>query len=205
MKTHLSKLALLSIGLLSAGVMLSAQTAGFVKKTSYGMTVGANVARLTIEGMPSGTLAKSKSGFQFGAFADCAFHQNWSLIPELRYIQKGGKYESGGLIAEFELDYVEAPVNVAFKIDMGDGGRALLFGGVYLAGKVADKAEIGGQREGIDDVKTLDYGLNLGAGYQYGRFSLKLQYSKGLANISDTSGITVKNKECVSLSVGCSF
>jgi hypothetical protein len=205
MKIHLPKLALLSIGLLTTGVMMSAQTAGFVKKNNYGVTAGANFSRLAIDGTPVGVTIKSKGGFQFGAFADCAFHQNWSLVPELRYIQKGGKYETSLQRVKIKLDYVEAPVNAVFKIDMGDGGKTLLFGGFYLACNVNAKAEIGDRNEDIEDTNSLDYGLNLGAGYQYGRVCLKLQYSKGLANISDAPGITVKNKACISVSAGCSF
>jgi hypothetical protein len=205
MKPHLPKLALLFIGLLATGAMMSAQTAGFVKKNSGGVTAGASFSRLTIDQMPVGATIKSKSGFLVGAFADCALHRNWSLVPELRYIQKGGRHETGMQRVKIKLDYVEAPVNAVFKIDMGDGGKALLFGGVYLACNVNARAEIGGRNEDIDDTNSLDYGLNLGTGYQYGRFCLKLQYSKGLANISEDPGLTVKNNACISVSAGCSF
>jgi opacity protein-like surface antigen len=204
--THLPKLALLSIALLSAGAMLSAQTTDSYKKLAFGITAGANQSKLDLKTGGNTFSSKALTGFQIGAYADIAFSENWSLVPELLYIQKGGKNEVLGNTLKFELSYLEVPVNVAYKLDLGGGSKLLFFGGAYLAYELDAKAKEGGVSVDYDEyTEDFDYGLNLGVGYQYKRLSVKLQYSMGLADISKYDGLKIKNKECVSLSVGFSF
>ncbi len=199
--THLPELALLSIGLLSASAIASAQDEGgsFFSKFTYGVTAGLNMSKLGGDGGNT----DAKLGGQIGGFAEYHLPANLALVTELRYIQKGGKEDD----LEFELSYIELPVNLAYRLKLGEERNVSFFGGAYVAYKIDEKFSWDDLSvSGIDVTKDLDYGVNVGVGYQYNKnLSVRLQYSMGLADVSDIPDVEIKNKECISLSVGWSF
>jgi hypothetical protein len=114
-----------------------------------------------------------------------------------------------------KLDYLEIPVLVKIIFPSPGGVNPYLFAGPAVAIKVSGKvkAEFAGEsdEEDIEDMKSTDFGLVIGAGVDFGfgalgkgTLSVDIRYSLGLSTISDFEGDDVKNG-AFSLMVGFSF
>jgi hypothetical protein len=195
---------ILAIAFIASVGMMNAQG------VKFGLTAGLNTSTLTSN--DSDDDFSWKLGFQIGALADIAVTETFSVIPELNFSQKGFKieFEEDGESANltYNLNYLTLPINLAYKVDLGLSGKILLFAGPYLgyglsisgkakaAGITVDLEEAGmelkfGSDE--DNVKALDFGVNVGAGYQYEKVFFKLQYNLGLSNLSNYDDYTMKN------------
>ena len=156
---------------------------------------------------------KFRPGFQIGLVADYALTDAISIQPGILFAQQGYKVNESidfmgqkiDFKASINLNYIQIPINVQYKMDMG-GMNLILQAGPYLGfglgGKM--KFEASGQSEeedikfGSGDehmLKPLDLGLGLGAGLQFGAIQVGLGYNLGLANIvnDDDSKFKVKN------------
>ncbi|MCX6272369.1 MAG: porin family protein [Bacteroidetes bacterium] len=122
------------------------------------------------------------------------------------------------------INYLEIPVNGLYKFG---AGPAIIFiqAGPYLGyalsaklkadekifqnedGTLTDKYDlkIGTDKE-KDDLKPLDFGINVGAGVEFKGITFGLQYGLGLANISPYTedDTKIKNK-VIGISVGYKF
>jgi hypothetical protein len=161
---------------------------------------------------------ESKFGFSGGLIADIPFgDEPLRLMPELKFVQKGVKYdfsaEAFGQVFKIEgnsnINYVELPVNLAYAFEMG-GNKLFLGAGPYAAiglngntkGKSSvngepaeetdDKIEFGSE---VDQTKRFDYGGNVMAGYFMNNgVMLKLNYSRGFANLSNEADSKYRNQ-----------
>lgn len=189
---------------------------------SFGLQVGANLAFGKAEydygtSFPGYSLTNDpKVGALAGFVAEIPFGK-LAFRPELNFIQKGSKTNSafagfGGDIDKFNitLNYVELPLNVVYKLNMGNGnfffglGPSLAFGlsGKYKVsneaypgdpdynytrdikfdGKKAD--DINDPNDDDKHLKRFDVGANVLAGYKLpmGVF-FKLGYTYNFMNI----------------------
>jgi hypothetical protein len=198
----------------------------FAQAPKIGVTAGLNVSSVTgdVEDV------KFKAGFKAGVVADFAITENFSVIPELLFAQRGFKYEgaldeediSGKATITTTLNYLQLPVNVAYKFDVGYGSKLFIFAGPYLGYGLSTSMKAKGKADGVEvtisipdeykvnfgskegEFKTFDFGLNAGIGYQYEKIFFKLQYNLGLANMSNTKGTSIKNSN-IGVSVGYFF
>jgi hypothetical protein len=117
--------------------------------------------------------------------------------------------------SKFNPMYVEVPLNVVFKIPLAEKSKAHIFvhAGPYIAVGVFGKSKTDSKVLGVsssssrniafsnddpftseqddasyDKLKRFDYGLNGGAGVDFGKFILKANYGYGLAKIGSTQG-----------------
>jgi len=172
-------------------------------QAKLGVTAGLNASSASIsedflEGMDVGF----KAGFQVGLVLDYALSENLSLIPELNFSQKG--FTLSGDVDDVDykytgtLNYLTLPINLAYKFDLGMDQKFLLFAGPYLGYGLSSSEKIKAAGVSVDldeedalltfgsedgELKKLDYGLNIGAGYQYNKLVFKLQYNMGLNNL----------------------
>ena len=180
----------------------------------FGVTAGLNVSNET---MKSGSVSLEpdwKAGFQVGVFMDYALTPQLSLIPELLFTQRGMKLEMeflGEKVSSSEtVNYIQLPINFAYKLDLGDGQSLFPFVGPYVGYAISGTDKSGDESQkikfgsGEEEMKPLDFGLNLGVGYQYTNIVFKAQYNLGLANLANTSDFTVKNTN-IAVSVGYIF
>jgi len=174
----------------------------------------------TIPGIDLST--KNRIGFSAGLIADIPIGESGlRVIPELNFVQKGLKAEGnvdidlgGGQIiaaqteADINLSHIEIPVNLAYAFEAGNG-RFIIGAGPYagfgLSGKSKVKVSALGQSEEEEDdiefgseedqIKRMDFGANFMAGYIMNNgLMLKVNYSLGLANLSNTSESDWKNR-----------
>ena len=190
----------------------------FAQGINFGVTAGLNVSNATAK---QGSISVSedwKAGFQAGVFMDYALSPNLSLIPELLFAQRGtkSKFEEEGLTLSDKttLNYLQLPVNLAYKFDLGMNQKLFPFAGIYLGYGLSGtyKSEFNGESESTDikfgsseeEMKAFDYGVNFGVGYQFERIVFKVQYNLGLANLYNGDGASLKHKN-VAVTVGYMF
>jgi len=186
-----------------------------------GVTAGLNASKL-IEGGDYATSYDFKAGFQAGIVADFGITENFSIMPELLFSQRGAKYSEEEpdykINASVTLNYLQLPVNAAYKFDLGYGSKLFVFAGPYIGYGISAKASGNAKGDGIEiddvpqvkfgskegEIKPFDFGVNVGVGYQYDKIFFKLQYNQGLINISNDRDYTDRNMN-VALSVGYFF
>ncbi|MCL1821946.1 MAG: PorT family protein [Prolixibacteraceae bacterium] len=203
---------LLFVGILSI-LFVSASFA----QVKIGLTAGFNTSRLLFEDENT----DFKAGFQAGVVADLGITPNFSVIPELLFSQRGGKeeFEEGGTkeTSTTTLNYLQLPVNCAYKFDVGAGSKFMIFAGPYIGYGLSGKAKYAAEEDGEKfddsadikfgsdkDLKALDFGVNAGVGYQYEKIFFKLQFNQGLSNLSNESSYKMKNQN-IAVSVGYFF
>lgn len=164
---------------------------------------------------------KNKVGFSAGLIGDLPLGESGlRLMPELNFVQKGLKADGsvtidvlGQLVtaatdASINLAYLELPVNLAYAAELGSG-RLIVGAGPYagfaFSGKTKVKVSALGQSEEDeqdiefgseeDQIKRMDFGANFMAGYIMNNgLMLKVNYSLGLANLSNVSDSDWKNR-----------
>lgn len=126
--------------------------------------------------------------------------------------------------------YLEVPINALYKINL-ENGKILLFAGPYLGygitGKTKSEYTASGLPSGYtlsdlgfddtsedikfgtsddSDMKAIDYGLNIGAGFEINNLQIRAQYGLGLNNLDpqSDSDFDMKNK-VIGISIGYMF
>ncbi|MFV8343074.1 porin family protein [Flavobacterium sp. XS2P39] len=116
---------------------------------AFGAKAGLNLATIT-NADGSSTLV----GFHVGFFAEFMLGENFAVQPELLYSTQGAEFDDGDL----KLDYITIPVMLkyyvadSFSLEIGP-----------QVGFLVSAEEVGVDIK--DDVKSTDFGLNFGAGY----------------------------------------
>ncbi len=158
---------------------------------TFGVKAGLNMSKIT--GFKD---AKMLLGFNLGATAEMEVADAFSVETGLVLSKKGVKQKEDGETFKESLVYLEIPINGKYGIDLG--GKKLYFAaGPYLAFGVGGKwkyegdgeSESGsikwGSKKEEGEIKRLDFGLNLGAGVEFGAIGINVQYGLGLTKISD--------------------
>jgi hypothetical protein len=166
-----------------------------------GIKGGINFANVTAKMSGASMSPKSLTGFHVGGVADFDLKNNLAFNTGLLYTVKGfsGEDTESGKLKE-SLNYLEVPLNLAYKIPIKDQSKFFIQAGPYLAFGLNAKETVGSESQSGSfkdaGVKSLDYGLGLGAGVELGSFVAGIQYQLGLADINDESGVpmTLKNK-----------
>jgi opacity protein-like surface antigen len=187
----------------------------------FGAKVALNVASLTGDVEDASSLV----GFQIGGFAEFKISEKFAFQPELMYSAQGGKesvFEDFGAgdtyttDSKYKLSYLNIPVMAKYyatpklSIEFGPQVGFLLsakkdvnftetFEGISVSGS--------GSVDIKDSTSSVDFGVNLGAGYDFTEnISAGLRYNLGLSNIVDSndSNSSVKNG-VLSVSLGYKF
>ena len=127
----------------------------------FGVKAGFTSSNFTGDAESDGT-----TGFYVGGLADFMVTENFHVQPELLYSMEGAK--------DAKLTYLRIPIMAKYYIMEGlslQAGPELAF--------VA-----GGDSDIKDNVKSLDYGLGIGGGYELSSgLMFDARYNLGLANI----------------------
>ncbi|MDR2037503.1 MAG: PorT family protein [Bacteroidales bacterium] len=145
-----------------------------------------------------------KSGFQGGILGDFRLNRSFYLQPSLMFSMQGFKdeYESNGSAKRlFSLYYLQVPINLQYKLDLGE--PKLIFQAGPYAGlglfsrqryfkkdvlqKIDDKykkLETTSNKKNDDSRPSFDFGVGVGVGVQLLRFQLMAGYNFGFTEIS---------------------
>jgi len=154
----------------------------------------------------------SRSGFNFGILAEAPFFNSNHVYfrTGMMYSNKGRKFSSqfdttSGIrtVEGYQFtNYIEIPLNVAYKADLGRKTRFVLGGGPYVSflfsGKEATQTTLSnGLVTPVENTslkvpraqgnyKNVDFGLNAFAGIEAGKVFLRASFSRGLGQFYQT-------------------
>jgi len=166
------------------------------QELTYGPEAGVNLANVSGD-MPNTSM---KLGLKAGAVVNIPAGGGFYLQPGLFFSQKGFKTEILGIKATTNINYIELPVNVLYRFDLGNAGGIFVSAGMYAAFATNGKVKSGDMSHNIEfgsdagEMKRFDYGANFGLGYEtpWGVY-VRGQYGLGLANVSADDDFSMKN------------
>ncbi|MDF1696925.1 MAG: porin family protein [Saprospiraceae bacterium] len=155
--------------------------------SQIGFKAGINLANQTLEASGISFEPGSTVGFVLGVNYSASLSEAISLRPGLSFSSKGSEFDFLGTSLKNTFNYLEVPIDVVYN-----AGNLSVHAGPYLG--LLMSASSDGQ-DIKDEVKSSDFGLNLGLGYNFSQVGVGVQYGLGLANIDDSEDDgTVKNK-----------
>ena len=151
-----------------------------------GIKTGTTISSVKKE-LPSGMEQKVKMGFQIGAIGNFGITEKLSIQSELVYSQKGDIIEAYGTEAKTRENFFGIPILAKFKFIQIGKMKLYANGGTYTNVLVGGKViySDGGEYHLEDSrYKTVDFGLNVGAGFEYdldkGDLLFDLRYDFGV-------------------------
>ncbi len=173
--------------LIAASLLLFTVASVQAQKISLIPKAGINISTQAIEGFSG---EKSKVGFQGGLGVNIQTAGNFSIQPEINYIEKGTKIKMGGNSNTLDLNYLELPVLAKYA-----------FGPVYVnagpsIGLLLDKKNTVVNAYGRE-LNKIDFGVQMGAGLALplgkGKAIIDGRYALGLNNLTK-NGNEIKNR-----------
>jgi hypothetical protein len=136
-----------------------------------------------------------KIGAAGGAFVTAHVTEMFGVRLEGLYVQKGAKYDSAGVTADWKFDYIEIPLLGVASFAAAEKMMINVFAGPALGILVSAKVE---DLDVKDNMKSMDFGVTGGAGFTYAMeaFTILLEgrFTLGLMSIDDTEAeANVKN------------
>lgn len=208
------KKIILSVAAIFAFGVVNAQ------EVKFGAKAGLNLANLTGDVEDAST----KVGFNVGGFVEIKISDKFVFQPELLFSTQGAKEDysidyGDGEVEKSEstlkLNYLNIPLMAKYYV----ADKFSLEAGPQVGFLMSAKADVdytysdgegytesvSGSTDVKDSFKSIDFGLNLGAGYDFSdNFSAGVRYNLGLSSISDDSESDVKNA-VISIGVGYKF
>ena len=169
------------------------------QNTRVGFTAGGSLANFRVESDEENESGDMKLGITAGVLVDIPAGKNFSFQPALNFVQKGTKDEETfmGITEKFKMNInsLEVPLNMVFNVNSNSGtfffgaGPSFTFN---LSGKAhyddgtdsfSESIEIGNDPD-KDDIKGLEFGANILAGYRFpnGLF-ISTGFNAGLNNL----------------------
>ena len=170
-------------------------------KFYFGPKFGFNVASI------SNGLDKSKFSFVAGGFAEFKFNQKTSFLVELLYSRQGDGDKVHGTKYKWRMNYLNLPLMGKYYFCKN---FSVHFGpqiGLLLNSKTKSKNGGTEMKSDIDHTNALDFGLNLGVGYDFDwGLAITARYGLGLTNVIDKDHFGDGNKNRVfQVAVGWRF
>jgi hypothetical protein len=174
----------------------------------WGLKGGINFATLT-----SDADTDPKPGYLFGLIGGGFFI--WPLTPrisfqpEVLYSQQGDALTDFGVDTKTKLDYLSFPLLVRYTLKTS-GKPVFVFGGPSLNVKLRARASasIGDSTTEInisDEIETFDFGVVVGGGMEFGRYSVDGRYTWGFSNIDkEVTDVKTRNR-VIGVLVGARF
>ena len=208
----MKKLIIAAVAVLGFGVANA-------QEVKFGVKAGLNYATL------SGDIEETDGllGFAVGGFLNVKINEKVSFQPELLYSRQGTgskETETSGTTtfktdAKLRLDYLNIPLMFRFEVAKGfavEAGPQIGF----LVGANSDftltttqnnnTTVISDSEDVKSDFKSVDFGLNFGAGYDFTQnINVGVRYNLGLTNIAkDSEDFAIRNS-VIALAVGYRF
>ena len=176
----------------------------FIKIASaqtFGIKGGMNIASMNFSSSGFDVSPKSIIGVHIGPVVEFKLQESLYFNSGLLYSLKGFKMESEGESASTNLNYLEIPLNLAYKFPASETSNFFVQAGPYLAYALSGKAKYGNESENInfkeDGLKRIDLGVGIGLGFELGPLVPSVSYQLGLSNLNDDSSSDMKAKNKV--------
>lgn len=151
------------------------------QEVKFGIKAGLNLSNLTGDSEDS----KIKVGFQVGGLVEIKASDKFAIQPEIVYSMQGAKTDIEGMDLKFDLSYLNVPVMAKYYVADGFSLEA----GPQIGFLMSAKFKAGGESLDVkDELKSTDFGMNVGAGYNITEnINLGVRYTFGLSNINEDS------------------
>jgi hypothetical protein len=201
-------------------VVLSLVTAVAVNAQGIGIKAGINLANMVFDSEWEESF-DMRLGFHGGIVFEVGLTDAIFFGSGIIFSQKGTKFSYTDEDFDDEsysgftlINYLEVPINLLYKADLG-GAKLVFEAGPYLGYAINGKEQIDYEDNGTsfsfsediefgneeEQVKRIDYGLNIGVGLEFSSFKVGAQYGLGLANLSNYEDSTMKN-QVIGVSLG---
>lgn len=183
------RVAVLELMLVVPAVLFAAPLAA---QANLRIVAGLNRASLGDDGADASGLTRARTGFAVGAGVDFPLRPTMGLRAELLYSQKGGRSGQDANETVLRVDYIEAPV-LFYLQGTKQQVRPTLVAGPYFAFRVSCSARttILGSTSvndcssvGIPELRRLDYGVVVGAGFETGNVDAGVRFGVGLPDVA---------------------
>lgn len=187
-----------------------ASTVIYAQSTTFGIRAGVNFQNITGKDIDGDKMNnKLKTGFNIGANAEIPIGIDFFVQPGVLFSTKGAKGENND--DKINLSYIEVPVNLIYKPDLGTGKLLLGFGpyvGFAVGGKYDRETGTDVDIEFENEItaaqaatgyglyyKSFDAGANLLFGYETSsKLSIQLNAQLGLVKINpEITGVDDKS------------
>lgn len=187
-----TKNQLFSVVIMAGMLSLLSADFTFAQSTARaGVKGGLNVSNLYIDDV---TDENARYGFNLGVYGQVLSTDKAALQLELLYSTKGSRafYSNGTIDQEvkYNLNYLDLPVLGVIKlgesaeIHLGGYASYLLNANISYSGDLAN----GVDEIDKDNLKSYDYGLVGGVGFNFGVVQVGARYNYGLVKIADSDG-----------------
>lgn len=190
----------------------------FSQNVSLGAKGGLNLSNMIVKNDDE-TLSddfKMLAGFHVYPFIEYSFSDLLAIDAGLNFQSRGYSIIEDYFKLRFTSLYLDIPVNVKFNFDLGNVklfcniGPYVAFG---IGGNIYTETTIGSYTTSAkrkidwgDDLKSTDFGLNIGVGLDINNFIVGLNYGWGIANLSTISvDNTRTNNYVLGISIGYKF
>jgi hypothetical protein len=179
-------------------------------KGLIGKGIKAGVTLGNLSGSDADMLGDSKKmliGFGGGAFVTYGFTPMFAIQPEVLYIMKGAKYETGAATDKIKFSYIEIPVLLKVMPQMQGNVKPNFFAGPFVGILMSakDKAEgwddaaDNGDFDMKDQMKSTEFGLTIGAGVDFavgkGKVTFDGRYDLGLSKLTNFTDAELADME----------
>ncbi len=186
------------------------------QEVKFGAKAGLNLASIVGDEADD---FDGKTSFHFGVVAEIMISEKFSVQPELLYSAQGAEitYEDDFEKEEvtIKLDYINIPIMAKYYVAEGFSVEA----GPQIGFLMNSEAEFdytdkedpefseSGTEDLKDDIKSIDFGFNLGVGYKMDSgLNFGARYNLGLSDLWDIDTGGIKNQNSViQVSVGFFF
>ncbi len=214
--------ALLLLYLISSSFIVSGQV---VSEQSVRLEFkgGVSLSNQSVNTMGMAVKGTYMIGFHAGMLFNIDATDEFSIQPGVFYSNKGYQYNQAQSIGtrtapkpvmgKVQLNYIEAPVNAIYKLELSRTTNAYFGAGGYAGYGLSGTYTMQGQKTDVAFAKAIDgfqfknydYGVNGVLGSQISEHVLiEANYSLGLNNLSLYQGSTIHNRS-IGLSIGYLF
>ncbi|MBT8265777.1 MAG: PorT family protein [Bacteroidia bacterium] len=173
--------------------------------TRMGVVVGPNFSNVVGDQADSW---KTKTSIHGGVVADLPVDDKISIQPGLIYSSQGADYSESAFSGTVNLDYLNIPIMGKFEVAEGFNVQVGPQVGFLLSAK--DKEDGEPDVDVKDFVKSTDFGVNIGVGYELANgLNFGARYNLGLSDLNDDpdlsdEGVKWKNS-VIQISIGYLF
>lgn len=176
----------------------------------WGARGGVNFANTSASGEDTEALDWQLRGVA-GGFVTWRVTSWLEFQPELLFAMKGAKTSAFDIESKLLLDYLEVPLLARKTFGAPDATQFYVAGGpsIGILVRARTRADFGSSTEELDvkdDVETLDLGIVIAGGVEFGSIVVDGRYTHGFSDIDkDTSDDVKITNRAVSLTVGIKF
>lgn len=171
-------------------------------QATFGVKAGVNFANVKTSGSGMSITPDSRAGVAIGAFARFNVNETFVIQPELLYSGKGAKIDitedGASYKSTTKLNYLSIPVIAKLYVNSGFNLQAGPQFDFLLSAKEDYEVSYAGEFESgeddiKDDIKSLDFGLAFGLGYDFPNgFGLDARYMLGVSELANSPEDGVK-------------